>query len=335
MQWQASAPPTAKTLTVGVAKDKRVDIAYFPKGQTRVEKANGTRNVRYFERSAAVVGGRWFTVGFYGLATSAWTGESWEALVDEPRGEAMFAQEDARVDAIATDGARAWAVATSGAVFLWNGAVWETLLSTGGALFEKQRRFVRLAWDGAGERLVLWGGDNGSRSSNDTLLFERGAWRKSGKPGTKLASRKLDNYWVYDDTARRGIVRVGPDGCHLLEGDAWKPLDLAAPSFVGGAGGNLIIAHDPASRRTLWLDPLTGALHPEGGATPIANVGLPPGLVSAKVLQEAGAYFGADYERVNGDGWLWGWDPSRRRAYGALLGSSKYVCTLDLSDAFR
>jgi hypothetical protein len=337
MRWNASSPPQAETITIGMEKTKQVDITYFPKAETIVEEINGTRNVRYFERATAVVGDRWFAVSFYNLATVAWNGSAWESLVDEAGGEAVFGKSDARVDALATDGTRAWAVSTGGAVYEWAGKAWDTRVKAGGALFEKPRRFTRLAWDSSRERLVLWGGNNGTRSSNDTLLFEAGTWRKSGKPGTKLASRKADNYWMYDDRARGGVVRIGPDGCHLLDGDAWKPLELTAPGFVTGddkkQASQIIIACDPASKQTLWIDPHTGAVYREGGDK-IADVGVPPGMVTTEALREAGGYFGDDFARVNGREWMWAWDPAKRRAFGTVLGSTRYVCDLDLGAAF-
>src|SRR5690606_16299774 len=133
------------------------------------------------------------------LTTLAWDGAAWTYLVDPAQAEKDFPKGE-RVDAVATDGTRAWAVTTGGAVFTFNGSAWETTAQSGDELFAKGRRFARLAYDRARERLVLWGGMNGTRWSNDTLLFQSGAWRKSRKPGTKLAARKADNFWMYDDT---------------------------------------------------------------------------------------------------------------------------------------
>jgi hypothetical protein len=83
--------------------------------------------------------------------------------------------------------------------------------------------------------------------------------------------------------------------------------------------------------KQLWIEPLAGAIYPEGTGTAIAEVGPPPGMVSNAALKAAGAYFWNDFERVNDRQWMWAWDPAKRRAYGMLLGSSQFVCELDLS----
>lgn len=80
--WTTSEAPRVETLTIGVKKDQQVEVGWFPKAKTIVDDANGTRNVRYFERAAAVVDGRWFAVGFYDLTTLAWDGAAWTYLVE-------------------------------------------------------------------------------------------------------------------------------------------------------------------------------------------------------------------------------------------------------------
>ena len=320
-RWITATTPESKALTIGVDKNKHVEVTTFPDARGLVEAANGTRNVRYCERSTAVVGNAWFAVGFYDLTTTAWNGTTWVPLVDAATGKKLFSgpTDDDRIMAIASDGTRAWAVSCAGSVYEWTGKTWEPKLPDGGELFAGGRRFARVAWDHKGSRLVLWGGQTGNRSSNDTLLIDGATWRKSKKPGTKLAARKADNYWLYDDHARGGIVRIGPEGCALLDGDAWKPLDLAPPTFVSAdpdaSAASFVIAHDPASKRTLWLDPLAGRIYREGQPAPIAEVGLPPGMVSTQVLKDAGGYFSTDFELANEHAWLWGWNPAERRAY--------------------
>ncbi|HEX4517150.1 MAG TPA: hypothetical protein VH054_26580 [Polyangiaceae bacterium] len=331
MRWTTAEKPTSKTLTVGQEK-KQVTVAAFSDAKGVVEEINGTRNARYFERSTVFVGGAWHAVGFYGLATAAWDGAQWRELVDEEVGKMLG--EDDRTMAVASDGARAWAVSCAGAVHEWTGKRWERRAKSGGEAFKGERHFARVAWDHAAERLVLWGGNVNNRASNDTLLFDGGVWQKSTKPGTKLSARKADNYWLYDDHAR-GVVRIGTEGCSVLDGkDAWKPLDLAPPPFIAANGSHLVIAHDPASKKTLWLDPIAGNVYAEGKPTPIANVGQPPGLVARQTLTGAGAYFWNDFDCVNDTQWLWGWDASARRAYGFRLKSSRHVCTLDLATLF-
>lgn len=329
MSWTAKHQPTTKTITIG-QKSTEIEVSFWPKKKSIFDDAIGSRNPRYFERNLAVVGGELFAVSNYELRTLVWRGGAWMDLVDEKRGKAAF---DGYIDVVASDGRRAWAIARKGNVFEWNGESW-TALGGGGPEFAKDRYFTRAAWDSTRERLVMWGGNNGNRASNDTLFFEKGAWRKSKKPGTKLSARKHDHYFLYDDTVRGGIVRVGAEAVSFLDGDAWVPLDLAPPKFVSAEGTVLesffVAVHDPAAKRTRWLDPTRGDLYAEGGEK-VGSIGVPVGMCSRPFLVDNGAYFSArDFDTENHHGWMFAWDPANHRAFGMCAGSADAVTSCEI-----
>jgi hypothetical protein len=334
-KWAAAATPISKKVKIGFNETaKEIEVARWEKKKSVIDDMNGTRNVRYFENATAVVSGKWMCVSFYDLTTAVWDGHEWKHVVAPKAGKELFGESDARIDALASDGERAWVVATDGRLWEWDGAAW-TKKADGGELFAEPRRFSRLVWDRAASRLVWWGGTNGKRSTSDTLFFEKDAWRKAKKSSPKLPGRKSDNYWLYDDTARGGIVRVGIDGCDKLEGEQWKSLGIARPACSNSEyRSQFVVAHDPKSKRTLWLDPLKGALFREGEDQPFADVGTAPGLVTRESIQAQGGYNWADFEPVNEGEWLWVWNPAARVVQGMHKDSAPNVCTLELGALF-
>lgn len=257
---------------------------------------NGSRNVRYLERACAVVGGRFSAVSFYDLTFAQWDGTKWVLASDKAQWEPLY--KPARVDGLATDGTRAWAVTVLGAVFEWNAGVWTLLGGDGDALFEKERRFARYAWDAKRARLVRWGGNNGTRASSDTLIFEKGAWRKSKARSLTKDPEKRDNYWLFFDAARQAVVLLASEGVFMLDDEKWVALDVAPPAFVATATRSYVQAVPmPGAKGTSVLDPLTGTVHPEATALPLAQ-GLEP---------------------ANDSGWFWAFDPGARRLFGANL----------------
>lgn len=209
----------------------------------------------------AAAGGEVFAVGWRStLRAAQWSETSgWVELVSEEDGDALFARHakgQNRIALFAGPGDRLHALAAGGALFALDGATWEHV-ADGPEGFGK-RSDVRVCWDRAADRVVVFGGEVNDRRSSDTFAFAGGSWSQIAGGGTRPADYKF-NYdehgfiaeldLIYD-TALERPVRLGLTEVAALDGDAWRVVPVPGFDEVSHPRQR-VFAHDPRTGETL------------------------------------------------------------------------------------
>ena len=211
----------------------------------------------------ACAGGEVFAVGWrQTLHTARWSeSDGWAELVSEEDGDAIFAAhaEGNRIAVFEGFGDKLHALAADGALFVLDGAAWRCV--AGGPEGFGIRSEVQVAWDRAGDRLVVFGGEINDRKSADTFAFAGGRWTRIGEGAPRPADYRFnvddDGFSVElelgYDTALERVVRYGFAEVAVLEDDAWRivPIDryqaLASPR-------DRMTVHDPLTGETLMIN---------------------------------------------------------------------------------
>ena len=169
-------------------------------------------------------------------ATPAWPGARGGAhamAFDERRGLTMLYGDRG------ADATRLWA---------WDGTRWRSFDSPGPGL----RRHIKLAYDPARDRLVLYGGydDSGLDIRSDTWEWDGEQWRRVPVQGPGPRSSYA---LVYDPERKKillfgGLSAAGPKGdTWTWDGQEWIKIADDGPSPRGEAG----VVYDPRTRRVL------------------------------------------------------------------------------------
>lgn len=208
----------------------------------------------------ATAGGEVFAVGWRStLHTAKWSEEQgWEELVSEADGDAIFSAHASgrRIALFAGPGDRLHALAGDGSLFALDGATWSHVAAGPDGFGE--RRDVQVAWDRAGDRVVVFGGEVNERRSNDTFVFAGGRWSRAGAG----APRPADYTFNYDehgftvelelgyDSALGQVVRYGFSEVAVLEGEAWRVVPIDRYQALSSPRDRMTV-HDPVTGETL------------------------------------------------------------------------------------
>jgi Galactose oxidase, central domain len=94
---------------------------------------------------------------------------------------------------------------------------WLPLFSASASL-PSPRSYLAMTYDAASQRILLFGGYDGTGYLNDTWVFDGRTWRKVQ---TQVApSRRANAQMAYDVATQRVVLFGGYDGTHYL-GDTW------------------------------------------------------------------------------------------------------------------
>jgi hypothetical protein len=180
--------------------------------------------------------------------------------------------------------------ADAGTLWAWNGEQWRAFDAPGPGL----RRHIKLAFDEARDRLVLYGGydDAGREIFADTWEWDGRQWQRFDATGPGPRS----SYSFVYDPVRRHVLLFGglsPDGVRndtwTWDGARWTRVSVEGPSPRGEAG----IAFDPAAKRIVLA----------GGVAYAAKTGA-NGRVS----------FSLDRPNMPDDAWAWATGRDWRRS---------------------
>lgn len=162
-----------------------------------------------------------------------------------PRSGAHAMAFDAKRGVVLLYGDRA---ADAGVLWAWDGATWTAHRGAGPGL----RRHIKLAYDAARDRTVMYGGydDNGRDIYADTWEWDGETWHRFDEPGPGPRS----SYSLVYDPIRRhvllfgGLALDGPkNDTWTWNGEAWSKVADTGPSPRGEAG----IVFDPIGQRIM------------------------------------------------------------------------------------
>jgi hypothetical protein len=356
----AAAPP--RMASAGLASDPTRDLLML--GPGKHERAGGSdRNEVFFllragkweeqgvavkesplERAAygkcqlAHVDGDWFGVGTHSLQAWKWSAGEWQEIIDEDAGVVAGGRKPSQL--VVTD--RLHAVTSNGAVLALEERRWVSLCKESAAF--KQRDGFVLAADPTG-RLVVWGGEANGRKLNDTLFFEKGAWRPAKKSSPQPADFKHGNKdGVYVgcgavfDSALGTMVRFGFEEVAVLQPDeTWKlEIPKGYKDNISECTWGHVPIHDRETGETLVLDfeadewstpksPARLMRFDLGGCQPVATVDYPPELARKRQHDTAAHHALAE---------TFCYDPKTKALFAQALDNSTGSYRLDLAEAF-
>jgi hypothetical protein len=209
-----------------------------------------------YHRRYFVVGGVTYATRIAQLQTFAWTGETWEEVVDEATAKTLLVED--KLGAVVGGDNMGLAVTQKGATLRFDGKTW----SRGPSIpdFGERTDFVLAALPGEPRRFVVWGGLVNNRLTNHTFVFDEGRWRKVKKASPRpsdfgLVKRTTIDFDAYWDSSLARVVRLGLSEVFTLEGDIWQthtPRDYT--ELCGGRRSAHFPAHDPVSGVTLLIN---------------------------------------------------------------------------------
>jgi cysteine-rich repeat protein len=184
--------------------------------------------------------------------TWRYAGGSWTELSPPtspaPRTDAAMAFDEAAGEAYLLFGSADGETALD-EMWAWDGVTWRELaLPAVGARHPAPRRWHTLAWDGAAQRLVLFGGlgDDSLAGRDDTWIWQAGQWTQL-TPALRPPGRM--QHQMAFDPVRGGVVIMGGvavadgadvvDDAWLLVGDTWTQLEVEGAAPAGRVAGSL------------------------------------------------------------------------------------------------